>query len=99
MFDRKEITINKSIKGEDNIFTLLNGELERLYKFLNSQSRNASKENTPIIWTKITEFQKVTMLLAEKGATEDVQKAIRDLQSSMGDMLLTGNGSESNKAK
>lgn len=94
-------TINNSTthKGPDTIFTLLNEELKRLhaqhdYYMTHSHlfGKDGAQNNLSIVDKQIREFHKLIFLVAEKGMTEDVQNQIRDLQSTVGDIMLTGDG-------
>lgn len=79
---------NTTVKAEDNIFTVINSELERLHKLVND-SICSSSQNTNIFWGKIEELQNLLKTMAEKGVNNDIKKEIKDLQNTVGDILLT----------
>lgn len=84
-------TTNTTHKAEDNLYTVLNDELNRLHSlFLYAFKNGHGVENLNIFWKKLQEIQNILTVSAEKGMTEDVQKQLHDLQSTVGDIMLTG---------
>lgn len=95
MFDKK---IERKVENvtnnyeEDTAFTVLNKELERMHSlFIHEYGRiGGNHENATLFFHTIEKLQKALLLTLEKGATEDVQKQLRDLQNTVTDSIILG---------
>lgn len=83
----------KAIVKPDNLYTVLNDELERLHKFF-QDSVNDSANNANIAFARIKEIQDVLLETLKKQPTSDAE--IKDLQSTVTELLLHTNTDSKN---
>lgn len=88
----EHINNNTTHKAADNLFTVLNSELERLHKLLELSLKHIKNEdNIQSIYKRIKELQQVLIEAAEKNSTECIQKELASLKSDVADLALLGN--------
>ena len=73
----------------DNIYTILNKELERLHQFVNRSMDTNNADNATIIFRRIDKIQDALLEALEKQPANAEQ--IRDLQETVAEMLLLTN--------
>lgn len=76
----------KIIERDDNVYTVLNKELERLYALLDRSMKGGNKDNTTVFWNKIKELQAEMVKALEKQPANS--QDIKDLQDTVAEILL-----------
>jgi hypothetical protein len=83
-FSKKESKVTKL--KYDNIYTVLNDELQRLHNFVNSSMKTGNADNATVTFRRIEAIQDALFLaLKQQPASAD---QIRDLQETVAEMLL-----------
>jgi hypothetical protein len=70
----------------DNVYTVLNDELQRLHNFVNSSMKTGNADNATVTFRRIEAIQDALFLALAKQPTSADQ--IRDLQETVAEMLL-----------
>lgn len=72
-------------KPEDNIYTLLDRELDRLHKWMDASTNDA---NMNIFWKRVQLIQDKVLYTLEKQPISEIQ--LRHLQDQIADLYLAG---------
>lgn len=87
-FKKENNNTTENLKeAPDNVYTVLNDELDRLHEQL--VKLMANKSNAQTIWKRIELFQDAALEALKKQPTHGQE--IRDLQDTVSEMLLLGN--------
>lgn len=73
-------------KRNDNVYTVINKELDRLYKFANKCTPDGTALND--VWQRIKLLQDALIVAAEKQPND--AEIIKDLQDTVADLVLVG---------
>ena len=76
----------KTIERDDNVYTLLNKELERMHGLLERSMKGSSEANTKIFWSIIKDLQEAMLKALEKQPAHS--QDIKDLQDTVAEILL-----------
>lgn len=74
-------------QSQDNIYTVINAELDRLHKQI-SDSTKYSAENATVFWRRVHELQDAILSALEKQPSH--HNEIVDLQETVSELILLG---------
>ena len=80
MFFKKKTKVNS-----DNVYTVINAELDRLHKFMNN-SVHSNQNNAQLAFDQILEYKKAILKALEKQSLHADE--IKDLQDTVTDLIL-----------
>lgn len=77
---------NKKPEKQDNVYSVLNKELERLHSLFNSAFKERNENNVSIFWGRIKSLQDALLEALEKQPAHS--QDIKDLQDTVAEILL-----------
>lgn len=87
---------NKKEQQGESVYSVIDKELSRLYDMLYKFNGN-NEHNVQVVWKRIEGFQDALLQALSKQPSHD--EAIKDLQDTVTEMLLTGTQSEEIKVE
>lgn len=87
---KKQETTHKT----DNVYSLMNEELERMHQLMQSSLGNASKDNVNIFYRRIQDLQDKMVEALEKQPLH--ADTLKDIQDTLTDTILLGGPTDSN---
>jgi len=91
MFDSHK-TVKRTVEAPCTVYTALSSELDRMHALFNSERerRGNTENNLNVYWNRIKEIQDILLECAKKGADEDLQAKVEDLQKHAAESILAG---------